>query len=1171
MIAQPYTAFCFISPSGDGLKVGIRVDATRIKNDADFKGAFYQIEELFQTLEFKIDASCKDISRKCFLAHDKDAYFNPDAEIHELDPFPEQKPKAAPTRKPFKPTGNEDSHLQQCINIISNAESGTRHEARLRGGTLLGFAVASGKLDINKKEEYLAALIGASNNISDEMCTSDKEIDTIKKGFEYGLNNYSEEAGDEFEYNPKKSLLHNIKNLPKNPKDSDVKFIIWRAVNEFPRIPLEFHIDNLEKQLGEKLSKKQQELLDDQLGKKSEVALTLHSSGAINNLPVYYLNKSTELGSTLDTNTTTPIKDMILGGDGIYIDDRKMGSGKTKVARELRKACEKNGKKFGYIAHRVSLVETAAKVIDAVSYKIMTESNSAQTSIAACINSIQLKSYLSRNFSGCHCLVIDEVKQVFDHIMRGTVSDSLRNGCYNMLLEFIREVPVIYVADADLNDRVLDILKLAGRPMYRIEGPERPTNVLIKHTDNKTAEQMVVNGAREGKKVLVHADSVETVNLLDNLAKTVAPDGYKILKVHSGNKDCALQHAYLQAPNDVGKQFDMVILSPVVSSGFSIEDVDYDLHIGSFSGQLSPTEIIQTIGRYRNSKRVILGLKNTWRGPTSSIATRVLTIKSYAGEFKPSGKRRVEYILTDFDNALQESLFENDRACENFANTTLLILQQKGYRVEPMAELEISKEDVEKKKVAKEEEKERYIRNVVDAEELSDLDFEELEKQRHNTEKEVFAARKYLCRRELALDHAPTESDVILWDKGRIGTKINNIECVNATQEDHKEQETYDKGSGIHANGQLYSKQKQDAFFDVMAILQGINEQDLGPWKQAILDKDPAVNLVSLQRYDKPRIAEAADYLRKNSDLFEQLSGLGKYHSKNQNSNTLYVGKFLGKFGLNHVRVGDNKEGNYQIDEDSLNDMRAICARRHEKGRSVFNTAKDWIRMGGTIDDAEGWSPPPFRTDFDLYINELDFETGTYDLPEDYIPEEERWAEYIRKYPQKAPIPVPPPKAEIKEVKPILPSKYTQYELLRRTKIAKRWRKHEDSPEIEAYLDSFDDLEYQAQLFNLLKSGVTTSETKTWLHLRDEPLDSDFRKEYVLESLEQIADLYEWWKLGHYGADIIDWLNEFSEDEGVSRQYTEVYSVGDFDSLFYPTWRDGVVKEEPFKLLIGTP
>lgn len=75
---DPYTLAVFTSPSGDGLKVLVRVDS----DQKDHKLAFQQIAEHFDKVTgVKCDPSGKDITRLCFFSYDPDAYSNPDAVV----------------------------------------------------------------------------------------------------------------------------------------------------------------------------------------------------------------------------------------------------------------------------------------------------------------------------------------------------------------------------------------------------------------------------------------------------------------------------------------------------------------------------------------------------------------------------------------------------------------------------------------------------------------------------------------------------------------------------------------------------------------------------------------------------------------------------------------------------------------------------------------------------------------------------------------------------------------------------------------------------------------------------------------------------------------------------------------------------------------------------------
>lgn len=68
------TELLFTSPSGDGLKWIVPIDLTVDSHTNYFKAIANYIK---QTYHVEIDNSGKDVSRACFIPHDKDVYINP--------------------------------------------------------------------------------------------------------------------------------------------------------------------------------------------------------------------------------------------------------------------------------------------------------------------------------------------------------------------------------------------------------------------------------------------------------------------------------------------------------------------------------------------------------------------------------------------------------------------------------------------------------------------------------------------------------------------------------------------------------------------------------------------------------------------------------------------------------------------------------------------------------------------------------------------------------------------------------------------------------------------------------------------------------------------------------------------------------------------------------------
>ncbi len=78
----PYTFMCFVSPSGNGLKVFIEVDTGMEHHDK----AYQQVQKYYEEATgLKADPSCKDITRLCFMSYDPAHYKNLNYQKFKVD------------------------------------------------------------------------------------------------------------------------------------------------------------------------------------------------------------------------------------------------------------------------------------------------------------------------------------------------------------------------------------------------------------------------------------------------------------------------------------------------------------------------------------------------------------------------------------------------------------------------------------------------------------------------------------------------------------------------------------------------------------------------------------------------------------------------------------------------------------------------------------------------------------------------------------------------------------------------------------------------------------------------------------------------------------------------------------------------------------------------------
>jgi Virulence-associated protein E/VirE N-terminal domain/Domain of unknonw function from B. Theta Gene description (DUF3874) len=110
-----FTFASFISPSGNGLKILVKINSDK----ANHKEAFLLVQAHYESiLKLEIDKSGKDLTRLCFYSYDENLYYNENAKIFSVTEQ-EKEPKANIERE-FKRTEptiviNSDAIYNHCI------------------------------------------------------------------------------------------------------------------------------------------------------------------------------------------------------------------------------------------------------------------------------------------------------------------------------------------------------------------------------------------------------------------------------------------------------------------------------------------------------------------------------------------------------------------------------------------------------------------------------------------------------------------------------------------------------------------------------------------------------------------------------------------------------------------------------------------------------------------------------------------------------------------------------------------------------------------------------------------------------------------------------------------------------------------------------------------------
>jgi hypothetical protein len=192
LCAVPFVVYLFTSPSGLGLKVGLRIPV--VGTDRGYKHAWQcGADFLEEHTGLSADPSGKDICRLCFVSYDTDAYFNLDAEAFPVPPLPA--PMSSPRQSRRDRRGStRDRHQQYVQQAIDRAiklivEStpptattlGTRHRSRLKAARLLGGYVGGGFLS------YAEAYAILEGIVQQHTAHVSKSMRTIADGLRYGM------------------------------------------------------------------------------------------------------------------------------------------------------------------------------------------------------------------------------------------------------------------------------------------------------------------------------------------------------------------------------------------------------------------------------------------------------------------------------------------------------------------------------------------------------------------------------------------------------------------------------------------------------------------------------------------------------------------------------------------------------------------------------------------------------------------------------------------------------------------------------------------------------------------------------------------------------------------------------------------------------------------------
>ena len=179
--------FVFRSPSGEGLKCGVRAEG--ILNDEDHKRLYAAVSRYFlDVYGLEIDRACKDICRLTFVSHDPALWINPAPRMFDIDSWLDISPIDSPTPTyQALPTDQARGKLlytlkvlDSCCEAIRASSPGTQHATRLAKARLVGGYMHYGM----DEGEVIAALEAAVRDSGAKNLTA--AMKTVRDGLAHG-------------------------------------------------------------------------------------------------------------------------------------------------------------------------------------------------------------------------------------------------------------------------------------------------------------------------------------------------------------------------------------------------------------------------------------------------------------------------------------------------------------------------------------------------------------------------------------------------------------------------------------------------------------------------------------------------------------------------------------------------------------------------------------------------------------------------------------------------------------------------------------------------------------------------------------------------------------------------------------------------------------------------
>ena len=277
-----------------------------------------------------------------------------------------------------------------------------------------------------------------------------------------------------------------------------------------------------------------------------------------------------------------------------------MGSGKTKDV--IKPFCDSSEKPFCAIAHRRSLISDLSKRLNIASYE--DQGAQYQNKVAVCLPSIDspnMTSFINRAAN----IAIDEISQNirFTKSRECKVRGRTEEHVFFGLKKLVNEASTVIAADASIDQTTIDFFEQA-RPdekftIVELLPDNRRKRKCFLYADRADLLTKIEIELQNGGNVWLSVESAERAEVL----KQIFDKKYTTLAITSKNSKKKEIREFLDNIEELSRNYRLVIASPSISSGVSVEHRDkphFTMIAGMASGhKICFSDFAQMLARVR--------------------------------------------------------------------------------------------------------------------------------------------------------------------------------------------------------------------------------------------------------------------------------------------------------------------------------------------------------------------------------------------------------------------------------------------------------------------------------------------------------------------------------------------------------------------------------------------